>query len=116
MQQRLVQRAAVRRRLGGRHPAVGVSTPIQQDERVGSAAKHWALRFVSNGVELGAFQSTLQRITRWEEWCAEWGVTAEHYEALAEVAESRGDVLTAGEAWVRAATCWHFGKFVFTQD
>src|SRR2546423_7814460 len=89
---------------------------MTQDERVASAARHWALRFVSNGVELGAFQSTLQRISRWEDWCAEWGATAKHYEALAEAAESRGDTLTAGEAWVRAATCWHFGKFVFTED
>jgi len=89
---------------------------VTQDERVASAAKHWALRFVSNGVELGAFQSTLQRIERWERWCAEWGVTARHYEEVAAAAESRGDTLTAGESWVRAATCWHFGKFVFMDD
>jgi dienelactone hydrolase len=89
--------------------------PIQ-DERVASAARHWALRFVSNGIELGAFQSTLQRIERWERWCAEWGTTARHYEELAEAAESRGDTLTAGESWVRAAICWHFGKFVFMDD
>jgi len=86
------------------------------DERVASATKHWALRFVSNGIELGAFQSTIQRIERWEQWCAEWGVTARHYELIAEAAEARGDMLTAGEGWVRAAMCWHFGKFVFVQD
>jgi 2,6-dihydroxypseudooxynicotine hydrolase len=89
---------------------------VTQDERVASAAKHWALRFVSNGVELGAFQSTLQRIERWDGWCAEWGVTGRHYEELAAAAESRGDTLTAGESWVRAAMCWHFGKFVFMDD
>ena len=87
-----------------------------QDERVASAAKHWALRFVSNGVELGAFQSTLQRIERWGEWCAEWGATARHYEEVAVAAQSRGDSLTAGESWIRAAMCWHFGKFVFVDD
>lgn len=91
------------------------STPVQ-DERVSSAAKHWALRFVSNGIELGAFQSTLQRIERWGQWCAEWGVTAGRYEQLAAQAEARGDALTAGESWVRAAMCWHFGKFVFMDD
>jgi 2,6-dihydroxypseudooxynicotine hydrolase len=89
---------------------------VTQDERVASAAKHWALRFVSNGVELGAFQSTLQRIERWDQWCAEWGVSARHYEELATAAESRGETLTAGESWVRAAMCWHFGKFVFMDD
>ena len=86
------------------------------DERVASAARHWALRFVSNGVELGAFQSTINRIERWDEWCAEWGATARHYEELAEAAEARGETLTAGESWVRAAICWHFGKFVFMDD
>jgi len=87
-----------------------------QDERVASATKHWGLRFVSNGIELGAFQSTIQRIQRWDQWCAEWGVTARHYEEIAEAAETRGEMLTAGESWVRAAMCWHFGKFVFMVD
>ncbi len=89
---------------------------MTQDDRVASAAKHWALRFVSNGVELGAFQSTLHRIERWNGWCAEWGVTGRQYEKVAAAAEARGDTLTAGEAWVRAAMCWHFGKFVFMDD
>jgi alpha-beta hydrolase superfamily lysophospholipase len=91
------------------------ANPVQ-DDRVASAARHWALRFVSNGVELGAFQSTIHRIERWEQWCAEWGTTARHYEDLAEAAENRGATLTAGESWVRAAICWHFGKFVFMDD
>jgi 2,6-dihydroxypseudooxynicotine hydrolase len=89
---------------------------MTQDERVASAAKHWALRFVSNGVELGAFQSTLQRIERWDAWCAEWGETGRRYEMYAAAAQARGDTLTAGEAWVRASLCWHFGKFVFMDD
>jgi dienelactone hydrolase len=87
-----------------------------QDERVAAAAAHWALRFVSNGVELGAFQSTLKRIGAWRDWCAEWGETARRYEAIAEAAEARGEAQTAGEAWVRASLCWHFGKFVFMED
>jgi 2,6-dihydroxypseudooxynicotine hydrolase len=87
-----------------------------QDERVAAAAAHWALRFISNGVELGAFQSTLKRIGAWRDWCAEWGVTARRYEAIAEAAEARGEPQTAGEAWVRASLCWHFGKFVFMED
>jgi dienelactone hydrolase len=87
-----------------------------QDERVTAAAAHWALRFVSTGVELGAFQSTLKRIGAWRDWCSEWGVTARRYEAIAEAAEARGDTQTAGEAWIRASLCWHFGKFVFMVD
>jgi dienelactone hydrolase len=86
------------------------------DERVAAAATHWALRFVSTGVELGAFQSTLKRINAWSEWCAEWGKTARRYEAIAGAAEAEGNAQTAGEAWVRASLCWHFGKFVFMAD
>jgi dienelactone hydrolase len=98
-------------------PAQRPTGPGQiQDERVASAAKHWALRFVSNGIELGAFQSTLGRIERWDQWCDEWGATAQRYEELAEAADGRGDSLTAGESWIRAGMCWHFGKFVFMDD
>ena len=87
-----------------------------QDERVAAAAAHWGLRFVSNGVELGMFQATLARIETWDSWCEEWGRSARVYERLAEQAEGRGDSVTAGQAWVRAALCWHFGKFLFMDD
>ncbi len=87
-----------------------------RDERVATAAAHWSLRFVSNGVELGTFQSTLARIRTWDAWCEEWGRSARAYEALAEHASSRGDEVTAAEAWVRASLCWHFGKFLFMDD
>ena len=56
----------------------------------------------------------MARITRWDDWCREWGHTARHYEQLAESAEAAGHTVTAGEAWRRAALCWHWGKFVFT--
>ncbi len=55
----------------------------------------------------------MARIKVWDEWCREWGRTAQHYEQLAETAEAAGRAVTAGEAWRRAALCWHWGKFVF---
>lgn len=93
-----------------------MSTPVAQDARVATAAAHWSLRFVSNGVELGTFQATLARIQTWDRWCAEWGASARRYEAIAEAAAARGESETAGQAWLRAAMCWHFGKFLFTDD
>ena len=56
----------------------------------------------------------MARIGRWDDWCREWGRTGQHYEELAETAEAAGRLITAGEAWRRAALCWHWGKFVFT--
>ena len=81
--------------------------------RVAAASAHWGARFVANGTDFGDFQATLSRIRGWDDWCREWGVTAQRYEALAEEASARGHSLTAGEAWRRAALCWHWGKFVF---
>ncbi len=86
------------------------------DERVAAAAAHWALRFTANGTDYADVQATLGRIERWQDWCREWGATARGYEAIAERAEAAGLAETAGEAWRRAALCWHWGKFVFTED
>jgi dienelactone hydrolase len=83
------------------------------DARVAAAAAHWANRFVANGTDYGDFQATLARITRWDDWCREWGVTAAGYEQLAESADAAGHPQTAAGAWRRAALAWHWGKFVF---
>jgi 2,6-dihydroxypseudooxynicotine hydrolase len=85
----------------------------QPDARVTAAAAHWANRFVANGTDYGDFQATLARITRWDDWCREWGETATHYEQIAESAEDAGNRETAAGAWRRAALAWHWGKFVF---
>ncbi len=84
-----------------------------QDERVAAALAHWAPRFVANGTDYPDFQATLGRITRWDDWCREWGRTAAGYEQLARQAEAAGHPVTAGGAWRRAALCWHWGKYVF---
>ncbi len=83
--------------------------------RVATASAHWAARFVENGTAAGDFTETLSRIKDWDDWCREWGVTGRRYEALAERAAAEGRDITAGEAWRRAALCWHWGKFVFAE-
>jgi 2,6-dihydroxypseudooxynicotine hydrolase len=85
----------------------------QRDARVAAAAEHWGARFTANGTDYGDFTATMSRITRWDDWCREWGVTATRYEQLAESAEDTGHDETAAGAWRRAALCWHWGKFVF---
>lgn len=86
------------------------------DARVAGAAAHWGYRFTSNGTDYGDVTATLARITRWADWCREWGVTAAHYEQLAEAAEDAGQRQTATGAWQRAALAWHWGKFVFVDE
>jgi len=103
--------------LADRRPAL--YTPSHQgaltapDERVQAANAHWAARFIANGTSYSDFQETMARIKVWDEWCREWGRTAQRYEQLAETAEAAGRAITAGGAWRRAALCWHWGKFVF---
>jgi dienelactone hydrolase len=97
--------------LADRRPELYAWAP---DKRVAAARAHWAARFVANGTSYPDFEATMARIGRWDDWCREWGRTARHYEELAEAAEAAGLAVTAGEAWRRAALCWHWGKFVFT--
>jgi dipeptidyl aminopeptidase/acylaminoacyl peptidase len=92
------------------------AAPGTPDARVAVALAQWGYRFTSNGTDYGDFTATLARITRWADWCREWGVTATRYEQLAEAAEDAGQRQTAAGAWQRAALAWHWGKFVFTDD
>jgi predicted amidohydrolase/dienelactone hydrolase len=99
--------------LGDRRP--GLYAPLQDvpDERVRAANAHWAARFIANGTSYSDFQATMARIERWDDWCREWGRTAQRYEQVAQAAEAAGHTVTAGGAWRRAALAWHWGKFVF---
>jgi pimeloyl-ACP methyl ester carboxylesterase len=86
------------------------------DARVQAAIANWAPRFVSNGVDVNDFQRTTARIEKWEEWLDAWVETAEEHQSLAGEAEAAGNELTAGEAYLAAALCYHFAKFVWVVD
>jgi dienelactone hydrolase len=96
----------------GTAPAAPSAAP---DELVRVATGNWGPRIVTNGTDYAGFVATLARISRWDDWCREWGATAGGYEALAELAEGQGRRLTAAGAWRRAGLCWHWGKFLFSQ-
>jgi predicted amidohydrolase/dienelactone hydrolase len=103
--------------LADRRPALYTpQEPSAQDERVVAANAHWAARFIANGTSYSDFTQTMARIRVWDDWCREWGRTARHYEHLAQAADEADQKVTAGEAWRRAALCWHWGKFVFVDD
>jgi 2,6-dihydroxypseudooxynicotine hydrolase len=83
------------------------------DERVEAAIKNWAPRFTSQGVDYNDFFRTTARIQKWDEWCREWVATGDVHYGLAVKAEAKGNLLSAGEAYIAAALSYHFGKFVF---
>jgi 2,6-dihydroxypseudooxynicotine hydrolase len=86
------------------------------DARVQAAIDHWAPRFIQAGVDYNDFARTTASVERWEDWLDAWCATGEEHAALAREAEEAGRVHTAGDAWLRAAVCFHFGKFVWVLD
>jgi pimeloyl-ACP methyl ester carboxylesterase len=86
------------------------------DAKVEAAIKNWAPRFTSQGVDYNDFVQTTSGLERWEEWLPAWSATGDLHATLAKEAEAAGRTLTAGEAWNRAALCYHFAKFVWMVD
>jgi len=86
------------------------------DARVQAAIDHWAPRFTTMGVDYNDFVRATGGIERWEEWLDAWTAVADEHLELAEAAEAAGRGRTAGEAYLRAALCLHFGKFVWVLD
>jgi pimeloyl-ACP methyl ester carboxylesterase len=86
------------------------------DERIEAATAHWAPRFTSQGVDPNDFVRITSGLERWEEWLDAWCDNGEMHALLAGEAEERGRLLSAGEAWVRAALSYHFAKFVWMVD
>ena len=82
----------------------------------GEPVEHWAPRLISMGVDYNDFVRTTGRIERWEEWHGAWTQTAEEHLEQAAEAERTGHGLSAGEAYLRAALCLHFAKFVWVLD
>jgi 2,6-dihydroxypseudooxynicotine hydrolase len=83
---------------------------------VQAAIDHWAPRFVQAGVDYNDFVRTTARIERWEDWLDTWSAAGDEHAELAREAEVSGHLRTAGEAWLRAAVAYHFGKFVWVLD
>jgi pimeloyl-ACP methyl ester carboxylesterase len=86
------------------------------DARVQAAIDHWAPRFIAMGVDYNDFVRTTGGIERSEDWLNAWTALAEEHLELAADAEAAGRGRTAGEAYLRAAVCLHFGKFVWVLD
>jgi pimeloyl-ACP methyl ester carboxylesterase len=86
------------------------------DTRVQAAIDNWAPRFTSQGVDYNDFIRTTELVETWDQWLDAWCRTGDVHRDLARQAESQGHNLTAGEAYVRAALCYHFSKFVWMLD
>ena len=86
------------------------------DARVQAAIDHWAPRFVQAGVDYNEFVATTAGVERWEDWLGAWAATADGHAERAREAETAARRVSAGDAWLRAAVAYHFGKFVWVVD
>jgi pimeloyl-ACP methyl ester carboxylesterase len=84
--------------------------------RVQVAAHHWRPRFVANGIDVNDFDDTVARTTEWKDWAPSWKAVGETHEALGSEAEERGRLVSAAQAYQRAAWCYHLGKFLWFED
>jgi pimeloyl-ACP methyl ester carboxylesterase len=86
------------------------------DARVQAAIDNWGSRMIANGVDYNDFRRVTSSLERWDGWLDAWTATADGHREDAERAREAGHDLTAGEAYVRAAVCYHFAKFVWVLD
>ena len=86
------------------------------DARVQAAIANWGPRLISNGIDYNDFIRVTSSLERWEDWLDAWWATAEVHRSLAVQARAHGHARSAGEAFARAAVCFHFAKFVWVLD
>jgi 2,6-dihydroxypseudooxynicotine hydrolase len=86
------------------------------DALLDTAITNWEPRFTANGVDASDFARITSSLESWGDWCAGWSRGAQEHLELAEEAVSEGRDRTAGEFFARAATYFHFGKFLFVHD
>jgi 2,6-dihydroxypseudooxynicotine hydrolase len=84
--------------------------------RVQVAAQHWRPRFVANGIDVNDFDQTVERTTDWKDWGPNWLAVGQVHEALGREAQRHGRLLSAAQAFQRAAWCYHLGKFLWFED
>ena len=84
--------------------------------RVQVAAHHWRPRFVANGIDVNDFDDTVAKTTDWKDWAPNWKAVGQMHEALGLEAEERGSLVSAAQAYQRAAWCYHLGKFLWFED
>ena len=89
---------------------------VEAQSRVQLAAAHWKPRFVANGIDVNDFERVLAAATDWRDWAPRWQRVGDEHLSLAESAERKGRLVSATEAYQRAAWCYHLGKFLWFED
>jgi pimeloyl-ACP methyl ester carboxylesterase len=86
------------------------------DAQLEAAILNWEPRVVANGVDVNDYHRVAGSVDTWEEWLPAWEKHGDLLVGDAAAAEAQGRDETAGELWRRAASAYHFGKFVWMVD
>ena len=89
---------------------------IESANRVQLAVSHWKPRFVANGIDVNDFERVQAATTEWAEWAPNWKAVGDMHRELAKEAVRGGHVVSAAEAFQRAAWSYHLGKFLWFED
>lgn len=87
-----------------------------QDSVLEAAISNWETRVIANGVDANDYRRIVGAVQTWAEWLPAWEAHGDRLAELASEAEQLGRDQTAGELWRRAASSYHFGKFVWIVD
>jgi 2,6-dihydroxypseudooxynicotine hydrolase len=87
-----------------------------RDPRIDTAISHWSARFIAHGIAVGDFNEVTRDLTSWDQWCRAWCERGRLHAEMARAAEDAVRTVSAGEHYVAAALCHHYGKFLFVQD
>jgi dienelactone hydrolase len=84
--------------------------------RLQEVVAHWMPRIQVTGISPGDANRIVAAAGEWANWLDAWSEEAERHLAAAEEQEAQRRLITAGESYVRAALCFHFGQFMFFDD
>jgi 2,6-dihydroxypseudooxynicotine hydrolase len=88
----------------------------RRDAKLETVISNWGPRMIANGVDYNDFVRTTGSVASWDGWLGAWTATAESHREQALEARERRRTRSAGEAFLRAAICFHFAKFVWVLD
>lgn len=86
------------------------------DHNVESMLERFTWRILANHVSRWELEQVSTRIERWDDWCAEFSKLAAEHVRVGDEAAAAGHALTAGNAYVRAASVYHWASFYFVHD
>ncbi len=87
-----------------------------QSTRLQQVVGHWLPRMMVAGLTHGDIVRLIEETGEWPNWCRTWSAEGARHLAMGEAAEGAGRLVTAGEAYRRAALFYHFGQFMFFDD